>query len=141
MPMASNSIRDPAAFLIVTALLILALVLGREVLMPLALATILAFILAPVVRFPIDHRACAWASKPCGVGCWPKEPCKTAGRVSSRSTNPDIAAIASANSFRSTAPSTGGSRNAAPVYHPARLYLRRDQSADAPAICRVGIDV
>jgi hypothetical protein len=140
MPMASNSIRDLAAFLIVTALLILALVLDREVLMPLALATILAFILAPAVRFPIDHRACAWASKPCGVGCRPKEPCKTAGRVSSRSTNPDIAAI-EANSFRSTAPSTGGSRNAAPVYHPARLYLRRDQSADAPAICRVGIDV
>jgi len=57
MPMASNSIRDLAAFLIVTALLILALVLGRDVLMPLALATILAFILAPLVRFLIDQRA------------------------------------------------------------------------------------
>ena len=39
---------------------------------------------------------------------------KTAGSVSSRSTNPDIAAIASASSFRSTAPSTGGSRTAVP---------------------------
>ena len=56
MPMASNSTRDLAAFLIVTALLIPALVLGREVLTPLALATILAFILAPVVRFLIDHQ-------------------------------------------------------------------------------------
>ena len=65
MPMASNSMRDLAAFLIVTALLILALVLGRDVLMPLALATILAFILAPVVRFLIDHRA----PRALAVGC------------------------------------------------------------------------
>ena len=65
MPMASNSIRDLAAFLIVTALLILALVLGRDVLMPLALATILAFILAPFVRFLIDQRA----PRALAVGC------------------------------------------------------------------------
>ena len=57
--------RDLAAFLIVTALLILALVLGREVLTPLALATILAFILAPVVRFLIDHHA----PRALAVGC------------------------------------------------------------------------
>ena len=65
---------------------------------------------------------------------------KTADSVSSQSTNPDIAAIASASSFRSTGPSTGGSRTRSPV-HPTRLYRRRDKSTDAPAICRVGIDV
>ena len=63
--MASNSTRDLAAFLIVTALLTLALVLDREVLTPLALATILAFILAPVVRFLIDHHA----PRALAVGC------------------------------------------------------------------------
>ena len=57
---------------------------------------------------------CVWAWKPFGAGCWLKGSGKTAGSVSSQSTNPDIAAIASANSFRSTAPSTGGSRTAAP---------------------------
>jgi len=56
MPMASTTIRDLAASLIVTALLVLGLVLGRQVLVPFALATILAFILAPVVRFLIAHR-------------------------------------------------------------------------------------
>jgi len=63
--MASVTIKDLAASLIVTALLILALVLGREVLTPLALATILAFILAPVVRFLIARRA----PRALAVGC------------------------------------------------------------------------
>ncbi len=50
MPMVSGTVRDVAAALMIAALLIAALVLGRDVLVPLALATILAFILAPIVR-------------------------------------------------------------------------------------------
>lgn len=50
MPMFSDSIRGLAAALICAAIGVAALVLGRDVLMPFALATILAFILAPIVR-------------------------------------------------------------------------------------------
>jgi predicted PurR-regulated permease PerM len=51
MPMIADSARGLAAALTIAALIIAALVLGREVLIPFALATILAFILAPFVRF------------------------------------------------------------------------------------------
>jgi len=56
MPMFTDSIRGLAAALTITALMIAALVLGRDVLIPFALATVLAFILAPIVRYLVGHR-------------------------------------------------------------------------------------
>lgn len=56
MPMISDSVRNLAASLTVMAIIIAALVLGREILIPLALATLLAFILAPIVRGLISFR-------------------------------------------------------------------------------------
>jgi predicted PurR-regulated permease PerM len=56
MPMFADSTRGLAAALTITALIIAALVLGRDVLMPFALATILAFMLAPVVGLLTRYR-------------------------------------------------------------------------------------
>lgn len=50
MPMVAGTIRDVAAALVIAALLIAALVFGSAILIPLALATILSFILAPIVK-------------------------------------------------------------------------------------------
>lgn len=50
MPMFSDSIRGLAASLVVAALIIAALVLGREIVLPLALAALIAFPLSPIVR-------------------------------------------------------------------------------------------
>lgn len=57
MPMFSDNARGLAAALIVTALLIAALVLGKEVLIPFALAIVFAFILAPIVRVIAERGA------------------------------------------------------------------------------------
>ncbi|MGL4494455.1 MAG: AI-2E family transporter, partial [Beijerinckiaceae bacterium] len=51
MPLISDSIRNLAAGLVVMALIIAGLVLGKDILVPLALAVILAFILGPVVAW------------------------------------------------------------------------------------------
>jgi len=47
----TDSIRNLAAGMIVAALIVYALVAGQDVFVPLALATLLAFILSPLVRF------------------------------------------------------------------------------------------
>lgn len=49
MPLISDSSRQLAAALTIAALVIAGLVLGREVLIPLAIATVLSFILSPIV--------------------------------------------------------------------------------------------
>ena len=49
MPLVANT--EPSAALITAALLIAALVFGREILVPLALAVISCFILVPLVRW------------------------------------------------------------------------------------------
>lgn len=51
MPLLADSLRNLSASLIVMALTVTALVLGRDILIPLAVATIIAFVLAPVVRW------------------------------------------------------------------------------------------
>lgn len=56
MPLVSDSLKSLAYALVVGALVIAALVLGRDILMPLALATVIAFILAPVVNYAVAHR-------------------------------------------------------------------------------------
>lgn len=50
MPLLSDSLRNLAASLTVAALLIAALVLGRDILVPLIIAVLLAFVLSPIVR-------------------------------------------------------------------------------------------
>ena len=50
MPLFADNIRNLHASLIVMALVIAGLVLGKDILIPLALATLIAFMLAPVVR-------------------------------------------------------------------------------------------
>ncbi|MGL5735639.1 MAG: AI-2E family transporter [Beijerinckiaceae bacterium] len=55
MPLISDSIRNLAAGLVVMALIIAGLVLGKDILVPLALAVILAFILGPVVAWLIER--------------------------------------------------------------------------------------
>jgi predicted PurR-regulated permease PerM len=50
MPMLADNLRALQASLIITALIIAALVLGADLLIPLAIATILSFILSPIVR-------------------------------------------------------------------------------------------
>ena len=50
MPLLSDSLRNLAASLTITALLIAALVLGRDILVPLIIAVLLAFVLSPIVR-------------------------------------------------------------------------------------------
>ncbi|HVX36062.1 MAG TPA: AI-2E family transporter [Hyphomicrobium sp.] len=60
MPLLANSLRTLSAALIVAALLIVGLVLGREILVPLALAVISCFILVPVVRWLEQHALPEW---------------------------------------------------------------------------------
>ena len=60
MPLLANSLRTLSAALIVAALLIATLVLGREILVPLALAVIACFILVPVVRWLEQHALPEW---------------------------------------------------------------------------------
>ncbi len=56
MPLIADSIRNLSASLTVMAIVIAGLLLGRDVLIPLALATLLAFILAPIVRALVARR-------------------------------------------------------------------------------------
>jgi predicted PurR-regulated permease PerM len=51
MPLLADSLRQLSASLIIMAIVIAALVLGRELFIPLAVAIVIAFILAPVVRW------------------------------------------------------------------------------------------
>ena len=51
MPLLADSLRHLSASLIIMALIIAALVLGRDLFIPLAVAMVIAFILAPVVRW------------------------------------------------------------------------------------------
>lgn len=51
MPLLADNLRNLSATLIVSALLIAALVLGRDLFIPLAIAVIIAFVLAPVVQW------------------------------------------------------------------------------------------
>lgn len=62
MPLVANSLRTLSAALIVAALLIATLVLGRDILVPLALSVILCFILVPVVRWIEQHGLPEWAA-------------------------------------------------------------------------------
>lgn len=55
MPLVTDSLKSLAYTLIVCALVIAALVMGRDILMPLALATVIAFILAPAVNYCVAH--------------------------------------------------------------------------------------
>lgn len=50
MPLVSDSLRGTASALTILAIVIAGLVLGKDILIPMALAAILAFILAPIVR-------------------------------------------------------------------------------------------
>ena len=52
----SSNVVNAAAALIVAALVIAALILGRDFLLPLALATLLSFALQPAVRWLEDHK-------------------------------------------------------------------------------------
>jgi predicted PurR-regulated permease PerM len=51
MPLLADSLRNLSASLIIIALVIAALVVGRDLFIPLAVAIVIAFILAPVVRW------------------------------------------------------------------------------------------
>jgi len=50
MPMLADSVKTLSSFLIVAAILLAALHFGQDILVPIALAVILAFLLAPIVR-------------------------------------------------------------------------------------------
>lgn len=50
MPMLADSVKNLASYLIVAAILVAALHYGQDILVPMALAVILAFLLAPIVR-------------------------------------------------------------------------------------------
>lgn len=56
MPLLADNVRNLYASLVVVALVIAALVLGKDILIPLALATLIAFILNPIVRRLIRWR-------------------------------------------------------------------------------------
>ena len=56
MPLLADSLRNLSASLIVIALVIAALVVGRDLFIPLAVAIVIAFILAPVVRWLAARR-------------------------------------------------------------------------------------
>ncbi|MGL4324185.1 MAG: AI-2E family transporter [Beijerinckiaceae bacterium] len=56
MPMVSDTVRNLAASLVVMALIIAALVVGKDIFIPLALSAVLAFILAPVVNWLMNRR-------------------------------------------------------------------------------------
>ena len=51
----SSNVVNAASALIIAALVIAALILGRDFLLPLALATLLSFVLQPVVRWLEDY--------------------------------------------------------------------------------------
>jgi predicted PurR-regulated permease PerM len=51
MPLMATTVRDLAAALVAAAIIVAALVLGRPILIPLAAAVIVAFMLSPVVRW------------------------------------------------------------------------------------------
>lgn len=50
MPLISDSLRNLSSALVIAALIIAGLVLGRDILIPMALAVLLAFVLSPIVR-------------------------------------------------------------------------------------------
>ena len=56
MPLLSDSLRNLSSSLLISAILIAGLVLGADVLIPITLATILAFILSPIVRWMTQLR-------------------------------------------------------------------------------------
>ena len=60
MPLVANSLRTISAALIVAAILIATLVLGRSILVPLAVSVIGCFILVPVVRWLERHSFPEW---------------------------------------------------------------------------------
>jgi predicted PurR-regulated permease PerM len=60
MPLLANSLRTVSAALIVAAILIATLVLGRSILVPLAVSVIACFILVPVVRWLERHSLPEW---------------------------------------------------------------------------------
>lgn len=55
MPLVPDTVRNLAASLAIMAILIAALYLGKDILIPLALSAILAFILAPMVAWLVNH--------------------------------------------------------------------------------------
>lgn len=50
MPLISDSLRNLSSALVIAALIIAGLVVGRDILIPMALAVLLAFVLSPIVR-------------------------------------------------------------------------------------------
>lgn len=60
MPLLANSLRTISAALIVAAILIATLILGRSMLIPLAISVIACFILVPVVRWLEQHSFPEW---------------------------------------------------------------------------------
>ena len=62
MPLLANSLRTISAALIVAAILVATLVLGRDILVPLALSVILCFVLVPIVRWLEKHSVPEWLS-------------------------------------------------------------------------------
>ncbi len=51
MPLFADSLRNLSASLIIFAIVIAALVVGRDLFIPLAVAIVIAFVLAPLVRW------------------------------------------------------------------------------------------
>src|SRR6185312_10868120 len=62
MPLLADSLRKISSALIVAAIFIASLVLGREVLVPLALSVIACFVLVPIVRWLEKHSLPEWLS-------------------------------------------------------------------------------
>jgi predicted PurR-regulated permease PerM len=62
MPLLADSLRTISSALIVAAIFIASLVLGREVLVPLALSVIACFVLVPIVRWLEKHSLPEWLS-------------------------------------------------------------------------------
>lgn len=56
MPLLADSLRHLSASLIIIALVIAALVIGRDIFIPLAIAIVIAFVLAPLVRWLTARR-------------------------------------------------------------------------------------
>ncbi|MBA2125899.1 AI-2E family transporter [Hyphomicrobium methylovorum] len=68
MPLISNSLRTLSAALITAALVITLLVVGRDILMPLALSVIACFILVPMVRWLTQVKFPEWLAVTTVVG-------------------------------------------------------------------------
>jgi predicted PurR-regulated permease PerM len=62
MPLLADSLRKISSALIVAAIFIASLVLGREVLVPLSLSVIACFVLVPIVRWLVKHSLPEWLS-------------------------------------------------------------------------------